>query len=221
MKKIKVILAAVLVMASTATFAQKGNFFFGGDLNVSLNGGEKSSKVGNVTTKVDAPDVTNFGIDLSANYFITDNLALGLGVGYSYYDNKISYTNPSYELNNPKTGIFSVVPQLHYVTRLTDRIYWTPGLYLNFGFGSSDVESHSTNVTVTTTSNYFGFKGEIRPLSFDFHATKNIAINFTAGSLYYNMTKWSDKDVSDNYVSDHTFGLSLNNGFTFGFRYYL
>jgi hypothetical protein len=186
--------------------------------------------------KTDAPDITNFGIDVSGNYFITNNLAIGLGLGYTYYkcDNNadvivwarnpgLGYTYYKCDNSNgydPNYGIFSVVPQLHYVTRLTDRISWTPGLYLAFGFGSAD-DYYVIHNSGEQKSNYFGFRGEIRPLSFDFHATRNIAINFTAGSLYYNMTKWSGDNSSDNYVSDHTFGLSLNNGFTFGFRYYL
>ena len=212
MKTVKVFLAAVLMMATTATCAQQGKMFFGGDLNFSLNGGETQTHIIN-NHKTDAPDITNFGIDVSGNYFVTNNLAIGLGLGYTYYkcDNNSGY--------DPNYGVFSVVPQLHYVTRLTDRISWTPGLYLAFGFGSAD-DYYVTN-NGEQKSNYFGFRGEIRPLSFDFHATRNIAINFTAGSLYYNMTKWSGDNESDNYVSDHTFGLSLNNGFTFGFRYYL
>jgi hypothetical protein len=41
------------MMATTATFAQQGKMFFGGDLNFSLNGGETQTNtiIGNVQNR--------------------------------------------------------------------------------------------------------------------------------------------------------------------------
>lgn len=75
MKRLTVLLASLMLLASTSVFAQtKGSVWVDGGLNFSSQSGE----LGNV----DKLGNSSFGINVSGNYMLTDKFSIGLGLGY-------------------------------------------------------------------------------------------------------------------------------------------
>ncbi|HYG17017.1 MAG TPA: hypothetical protein VEC12_14765 [Bacteroidia bacterium] len=80
MKKLYIL--ALLLATGTALDAQisKGNIFIGG--NIVLDNQNNTAKVGNESQPT--VRVTNFTFTLNSGYFVADNWALGLNIGYGY-----------------------------------------------------------------------------------------------------------------------------------------
>lgn len=122
MKRILFILATVL---TTMTYAQteKGSFFVGSDFGASFS----SEKTVIRNDGVKAPDnkVSTFKIAPNANYFIIDNLAVGLGLEYQY-----SKVKGASDASNE----FVVAPNAHYFIPLGGDLM--PFVGAKVGFGS-------------------------------------------------------------------------------------
>ncbi|MDR0790390.1 MAG: hypothetical protein LBO06_06310 [Bacteroidales bacterium] len=224
MKKVFTFVAIMTV--ATLGFSQS-KFFFGGDLSFGSNSASTTQTAGGQSQTFDIPASTNFGIDLSANYLVTKNFAVGLGIGYGTQKDFAGFggLNNDVELYN-KQGVFSIIPQVHYFCPLSDNFSYAPGLYIALGFGSADYESYNIVPPagiVTATADIFAFGVELRPLSFDFKPTDHIAINFSAGSLSYTTVKVTEEPVTGMEIvtKQNSFNLDLNLGFTLGFRYFL
>jgi len=227
MKKTLVILAA-MVLASTVSFAQsKGDMFVGGQLgfkNVGVSD-KVTSKGTSVTT--DYPSTTNFNFGGSFHYMITDNLAIGLGIGYNYtkvpdastYNNIVEYfTSAKAKDFYNSTSLFNIAPSLIYFKSIGNNFSWAPELQIGLGFGSN--EAHSVDIkgnTVTVSQDVFAFGIEISPLSFQYSINKHIAVNAAFGTISYGMYKVGD---SDNNTKTNTFNLGLNPDATFTLRYF-
>ena len=78
----KKFLLIVAVAFASATYAQteKGNWMVGSDLALSFE--SQKTTVRNDGTKVGDETVSTFKIVPNLNYFVIDNLAVGLGLGY-------------------------------------------------------------------------------------------------------------------------------------------
>src|SRR5574344_505877 len=213
MKKNVIILAA-MVLASTFAFAQsKGNMFVGGTLGFNSLGGSQKVTAANTSVQTDYQSKTDFNIMGSFHYMITDNLAIGLGLGYSMDKTPRTLLADNGAITN---SMFNIAPSVIYFQRLGDNFSWDPEAQIGLGFGSSENKVTTTvggaTTTVTTTVDRFGFGIVIKPLSFQYSVNKHIAINASFGSIYYNMYKLGD---SDNYDKTNTFGLGLNAGAEF------
>ncbi|MDO4228426.1 MAG: outer membrane beta-barrel protein [Capnocytophaga sp.] len=124
MKKILFILTLVF---ATATYAQteKGSFFVGSDFGLSFSSGKTvtrsdGNKVGDVKT-------STFKINPNANYFIIDNLAVGLGLEYTNAKTKSSGTTTT-------SNYFAIAPNAHYFFPLGGDV--VPFVGAKVGFGS-------------------------------------------------------------------------------------
>jgi hypothetical protein len=218
MKKTLVILAA-MVLASTFSFAQsKGNMFIGGTIGFNNVGGSQKVTAANTSVQTDYQSTTDFNIMGSFHYMITDNLAIGLGLGYSMDKTPITLLSDNGNVTN---SMFNIAPSLIYFQHIGDNFAWDPELQIGIGFGSHKDKTQNTvageTSTVTTTTDRFGFGVAIKPLSFQYSINKHLAINASFGSIYYKMYKLGD---SDNYNKTNTFGLGLNAGADFTLRYF-
>lgn len=222
MKKNLIILVAVL-LTSTFTFAQSGKMFVTGNLGYNSSSSSTETRFNNITTNVDIPASSSFGLGLQGHYMITDNLAVGLGINYNStksYSNTIS-NNKLYNY----TSLFEIAPSLIYFIDLSDKFKFAPEFTFGFGFGTNthdtwDVVGAKIEKEVDDVS-YFGLA--LMPLNFNYNINDNIALSFGFGqigwSTYTRTNNFNipntEQDITNNY-----FTLSLNNSFRIGLRYF-
>ena len=105
----KRILLVVAVVFATVTYAQtgKGNWMVGADLGLSF----QSKNVVEKDDQVQYMDqtITTFKITPNFNYFVVNNLAVGLGVGYEHSRDKRA--NSSWDT---ETNTLTIAPNVHY-----------------------------------------------------------------------------------------------------------
>ena len=105
----KRILLVVAVVFATVTYAQtgKGNWMVGADLGLSF----QSKNVVEKDDQVQYMDqtITTFKITPNFNYFVVNNLAVGLGVGYEHSRDKRA--NSSWDT---ETNTLIIAPNVHY-----------------------------------------------------------------------------------------------------------
>jgi len=214
MKKNLFILFAIL-LASTLTFAQSGKMFITG--GIGFNSSSTSSTVGSTTT--DVPSSSTFNINAEFHYMVTNQIAVGLGVGY-YRDNQYNRTVADNKLYNT-TSLFTFAPSAIYFMKITDHLKYAPKLYVSFGFGTYDADNYVINSVVTTTNDLTNICIGLEPLSFEYSFNKHFAINMGFGSVTYNMltSSYTDSSVEHKYKNNN-FDLGLNLGASFGLRFY-
>lgn len=122
MKKIKVLMLAVIAMASTGVFAQSSPWWFEGQLGV------------NYTSLDDALESkeTNFNIGFGANYKLSNAWSVGANLTYSYWKEKDTYSEDN-------GNMFYIAPQVVYTKPMWGRMSWTPAAQLLLGFGDETV----------------------------------------------------------------------------------
>ena len=105
----KRILLVVAVVFATVTYAQtgKGSWMVGADLGLSF----QSKNVVEKDDQVQYMDqtITTFKITPNFNYFVVNNLAVGLGVGYEHSRDKRA--NSSWDT---ETNTLIIAPNVHY-----------------------------------------------------------------------------------------------------------
>jgi hypothetical protein len=210
MKK-NLLLLAIVVSCFTMAQAQVGpGLFLGGGLGI----GTSSSEVTLGSTTVDGPKGTTFTISPAIGYFLTENVAVGVRVGYG--SSKVTFANDDEE----STSALGV--------ELFGRSASTIGggdfawfLEANAGYGSLTSESVSGNTTVegdpeTTLS--FG----IAPGLMYFPSPK-FGFEASLGNLFsfVNSTLEDATDDNNKFVSNELSFLDFNTmGLNFGFHYY-
>jgi len=173
MKKLLLSLVAVSALAfTTQAQTEKGKIIVGGNAAFSTN---KSDADG-------AKSNTSFKIVPSVGYFVSDNIAVGTGVGYSY-DKQISkFENQA----------FVVSPFGRYYANLSESFKFFGQLSVPMEFGTAkavdaagkvgDKVGSSTNIGVALSP------------GFAFFPTKRIGIEFGINGLSYNNTRYENGD---------------------------
>jgi hypothetical protein len=189
MKKLLLSLVAVSALAfSTQAQTEKGKILLGG--SVGLN-----------STKVKGASESDFRFNIvpSAGYFISDNFAIGTGVGYEY--NK----QVSKEVLNQA---FVVAPFGRYYVGLSDQFKFFGQLSVPMAFGNiknvDDVTGDVGDKVGTTTS----IGVQLAP-GFAFYPTKRVGIEVSVDGLGYN--NYTVKDAATgNKAKVDSFGLDAS-----------
>lgn len=210
MKK-NLLLLAIVVSCFTMAQAQVGpGLFLGGGLGI----GTSSSEVTLGSTTVDGPKGTTFTISPAIGYFLTENVAVGVRVGYG--SSKVTFANDDEE----STSALGVELFGRYASTIGGGDFaWF--LEANAGYGSITSESVSGNTTVegdpeTTLS--FG----IAPGLMYFPSPK-FGFEASLGNLFslVNSTLEDATDDNNKFVSNELSFLDFNTmGLNFGFHYY-
>lgn len=201
MKRTLTIIAALLLTGTL--MAQQGSFFATGNLGFN----SRSETV----LGVDVPASTDFGIGLEGHYMLTDNIAVGLGIGYDFEKGYIG-TAPISDAKLYRTSsYFNIKPSIIYFHGLTERLSYAPELALDLGFGNKKVDI-TGNSSTTTSQNYFGLI--INPINFNYNVSDNIAFVFGFGAITWKYDNYGDKN------SRSRFGINLNQSYNIGLRYF-
>ncbi|MBR1768849.1 MAG: porin family protein [Bacteroidales bacterium] len=212
MKKLKVLFVAALAMVSVSVSAQqKGQIWLDGGIGFSSFSGEQGNidKLGN----------SDFNINVSGNYMLTDKWSVGLGLGYEMTSADKSATPKLAD----KTNMFNIQVQGNYFMRLNNLFTWTPRAYFGIGFGSSTYEAVPANVEGDLSKMQF----MIEPLNFQANFNNHLAFTFACDLATFgwstNKETINNVDDIDNHLSFKCGSLSSNLGnlgLRLGFRYF-
>lgn len=182
MKKFYLTLAAVaaLTFASQAQ-TEKGKFIVGGGL------GFDTESVKDTDNKS-----TSFNIMPSAGYFVADNIAVGLGLGYQW-----SKTEEG--VDESTTGLFSVAP--------FGRWYSANGPVRFFGQLSAPMGWGNMKENGDKVGNVSSYGVELAP-GIAYFPTSKIGLEFKVRGLYYNSNNIEPTGEAKTTVN--TFGLNAN-----------
>lgn len=198
MKKIYLTLAAVaaFTFASQAQ-TEKGNFVIGGG-------------VGFNTESVKDSDLksTGFNIMPSAGYFVSDNIAVGLGLGYQW--NKNEYDSDA-NVTERTNSSFAVAP--------FGRWYSANGPVRLFGQLSVPMSWGNQKVNDEKTAETANYGVELAP-GIAYFPTSKIGLEFKVRGLYFN-SQSSDPVGDAPKTTTNSFGLDANSlAPTIGVQFY-
>jgi outer membrane immunogenic protein len=169
----------------------------------------------------------NFNVLPTVGYFVSNNFAIGLGIGYqTQKDTNIvnNFMVPGATIvttNEVKQPAFVVAPFARKYWTLGDKLYIFGQLAVPMQFGKTETESTTVTTSgssVTTASSsseakYTQVGVTVKP-GLDYFLNKNWSIEATIGEFGYNNFKPKDGDATNNY----SFGLNLST-VTFGVKY--
>ena len=195
MKKLLVASAIALFSLSNAQIA-KGTTYISGQV------GYEGSKNNN-------NDVTNdtFGIVPTVGYFVSSDVAVGVGVGYV----SASQTSPSVtgEVKN-STSAFIVEPFARKYWNIGEKLFFFGQLSVPMAFGNDKVKVEGNEVS---NEKFSSFGVTVKP-GLDYFLNNNWSIEATIGEFGYETAKYKNAESVDNYG----FGLNLNS-VTLGVKY--
>lgn len=181
-------------MVAVAAFAlttqaqtEKGNVMLGGN-------------VGFGTSKVEgaAKSDVNFSVVPTVGYFVSDNVAIGTGVGYTS-NKKVS--------SNTLNQAFEVAPFGRYYVGLSDQFKFFGQLSVPMAFGTNKyvADNGNTGDKYASTTNI----GVTVAPGFAFYPTKKIGIEVSMNGLGYNHLNVKN-EVTGNEVETNSFGLDVD-----------
>ncbi len=195
----KTIVAAALLFASVAAFAQKqGDFFVEGTLGLSAGSVSTKDKSGDNSKTEKSSLGTNFNIYAGAGYFVMDNLKVGADLGYVLSNE-----------GDTKTPVFAISPNAAYYVQLANNFYYVPSFNLNVLFGSQTTSTNILGTTVSKSYSYTGFGANLTFLGFEYRFNKSIALGVDVANLYYNAVKIKDKDDKTQSTTTGVFGVDF------------
>ncbi|MEG1375734.1 MAG: OmpW family outer membrane protein [Myroides sp.] len=208
MKKLTLIAAlaffgAANAQTETATTSPtaKGNWIIGGSTNLGFNSNKATQKSGDYS--VDGQKTTTFNVTPTVGYFVIDNLAVGLNLGYEVQKQDASYDfNQTAKVTNT---VFSVIPSVTYFIEADSKAF----PYISAGAGYAAIKTKVAS-TETQNDNFFVWGGKA---GLAYFITPSIAIDL--GLNYQQLsTKYEETfSTTENKVIFKTLGASI--GFNF------
>ncbi|MBB5634287.1 hypothetical protein HDE68_000172 [Pedobacter cryoconitis] len=195
MKKLLLSLIAVSALAfTTQAQTEKGKFMLGG--NVEFN-----STKNNGAPKAD----TKFNIVPSVGYFVSDNFAIGTGIGYGFSKSHEATTLlPNAAL---KTQEFVVAPFARYYKGINESFKFFGQLSVPMAFGNNKVTTDGDNYT--KTSKYSNVGVALSP-GFAFFPSKKFGIEFSVQGISYNNNSLKDNNGNKLADSNKSFDIGAN-----------
>lgn len=181
MKKLLLSLIAVSALAfTTQAQTEKGKFMLGGNVEFDSNKPNGASKTN-----------TSFNIVPSAGYFVTDNFAIGTGIGF---ESSKFHTNAVGTVAGftTKTQAFVVAPFARYYKGINESFKFFGQLSVPMAFGNNKVGDNDGNNYVKT-SKYNNVGVALSP-GFAFFPSKKFGIEFSVQGISYNDNTNKDND---------------------------
>ncbi len=200
MKKLIILIAAILIAGSTASAQKKGDMYIGGGLEFGV--GSQTTMVLKDTKLRVSTDMSSINASFSPtfSYFILDNFRVGgsLILFCDYSEHEDIYH-------------FFIGPEASYYVRLADNFYYTPeiGFYAGYGAVDLDFSCYNTGIFVT----------DINAAQFEFRPTRKLGFEVNIAGLEYRIMpgKVSDPDYDNSVIINQ---FSLNIGASVALKYY-
>lgn len=200
----------VLAAICTGTMAQsQGSISVGGEFYLWF---QNPKTVSNGQT-TDGTKTTSFTLLPSAEYFVAEDVSLGLGIGYDM--TRYKQTNGDIE----RDGKFYIMPYARKYFKMGDKLDIFGEANLSLGLGNDVFETKAGNSTITTKYASTSFSIGISP-GLSYHLSDKVALESTFGFFGYSGT--SVETGSNTKSKTNNFGLQLNSStITFGVRFFL
>jgi hypothetical protein len=189
MKKLLLSMVAIAGLAlTTQAQTEKGNVMLGGNVGFNTSKAEGAAK----------SDV-NFSIVPTVGYFVSDNIAIGTGVGYTY-DKSVS--------NNNLNQAFEVSPFGRYYVGLSDQFKFFGQLAVPMAFGNNKLVSDEGDVADDKYASTTNIGVNLAP-GLAFYPTKKIGIELSVNGLGYNHYEVKD-ELTGNKAKGNSFGFNAD-----------
>lgn len=213
----KLMLAAAFLAASVCLSAQqKGDFAVGGLIGVEGGSSHYVSKTtvsGNTeTVKDDSPSPTNLSFSPQFSYFVIDNLELSAGLYYGMSKSYSSETASGKKLYSFRHTALGVIGAHYYIPLVSGKLFYTPGIQLGFGGGSSVRQTGDSQST--TTKNPFTFSIDFNFGKIEFKPVDYIGV--FANLLDFSIVTATKTTDLGNNISTKTSSTSLSSGLNYG-----
>jgi len=172
---------AILAMGALAyganaqeTSLEAGKIAISGAIGYSSGSSETETTSGGTTVNVKGPTITNMNLVPSIQYFLSKNLSVGLGIGYtsSKISSETDFGGVKVETTVTAAPI-SIAPMATYYKSLgSDKFGLTVTAMLPLGFGSVKAESKSGSTTTTVESKLNSMGFTIQPGLYYFPTSK-------------------------------------------------
>ncbi|MGY0040921.1 outer membrane beta-barrel protein [Pedobacter sp. NJ-S-72] len=196
MKKLLLSLIAVSALAfTTQAQTEKGKFMLGGNVEFDSNKANGASKAN-----------TTFNIVPSVGYFVTDNLAIGTGVGFQTSKNHVDVAGTVAGFTTKKQA-FVVAPFARYYKGITEQFKFFSDKSVPMAFGNNKLgDNDGNNYAKVSKSTEIGVA--LSP-GFAFFPSKKFGIEFSVRGINYNDI--TIKDNNDNKIGGNKeFNVAAN-----------
>ncbi|HEX3010358.1 MAG TPA: outer membrane beta-barrel protein [Bacteroidales bacterium] len=211
----KSIIVLFIAFISINAFSQsQGSLVVGGAFSLTME--KNKTEQGSNTT--DGTSYTNFKFTPDLEYFLSESLSAGAGIGYSLEKTNWNNSNDHVE----KTGMFYLAPYLKKYFAVGDRAAFFGKAQLLFGFGKETDEQKVGGVTVSTDTKLRNFSIGITP-GFKYDISNKVALEAEVGFVGFNqeVRKWDSGNDEVKQIKN-TFEFSfVPNYFGLGIRYTL
>ena len=210
----KLVLFAVAMLVSVASFAQKkGDMFIAGTISADFGTQTTSLSDGGYSTSVSQPLSSSFGFGVEYGYFVADNLRLAMAMSVPFSSSPVEEVDGKWLKD--KASSFAINPNVAYYVRLADRFYYTPEVGVSFNFGSLK-EQLSKSETYKTP--FWGWDLYANLLALEFRVSERIAIGALVGGISYGSAIYRNVDTEAK-ATISQFKFDLNNT-NVHFRFY-
>ncbi|MGI4870787.1 MAG: hypothetical protein ACRYFX_06350 [Janthinobacterium lividum] len=223
----KKLISVLLCTAPAASYAQTaikaGAIQLGGNISYSQSNSAStapSSSIGGTSNT----ESHSFSVAPSGGYFVADNLAVGLSVGYSssYQYAAGPYASSPYSM---RTKGFNVGPFVQYYRLLTNQFGLTGTVNASYGYSTSNYVYVYTSGIDNTDKNSKGYYANVVP-GLVFFPVPKLALGAAAGGFFYNHLHSTTLDnlTSTTLTDGNSSSFSANFGLsylTFSGTYYL
>ncbi|MFW0718826.1 outer membrane beta-barrel protein [Pedobacter sp. N23S346] len=213
MKKQLLTIAVLCAVAFTVNAqTEKGDNLIGGSISYSSDK-RTPENLNNLTSQKS----TNISITPRFGHFVSNNVAIGLSVGYirskNFYESNLSTPTSILIYNTESTNeTFNIGPFVRYYVNIVDKFKFFGQGNAFFAFGKSvSVDGGSITVIPRSTKYKTTIYGAAINPGFAFFPTKRWAFEFSFPLVSYNNYKMKD---DGNNVSSQAY---QNEGFQFGF----
>lgn len=200
MKKLLFItLVAVCGSFTVNAQTEKGNWMFGGASTFSFTSNKQTPEYDGEESESDYKTTTlSFATD--ANYFVIENLAVGMQLVYTGTKNTQDIFDGELEIKQNNWGI---LPQISYYFK-NDQL--APFIGAKIGYFSRKTEYISTSTDIDYTESKFGGLAYGAEAGLAYFISKNVSVDFLVEYLHTSLV--SDED--DNYkIKNNTIGAGI------------
>lgn len=196
MKKLLAIIAISIAALNSNAQTEAGKIILGGSFEYN-------------STKNEQQNSKSSGLLIGPNigYFVSDNLAIGIGLGYqrTKYEQDLELIggNPIYKSKN---HTFYISPYIRHYTALSEQFKFFAQFSGNYYYSKSETDVNSPGTPISQTSNSYSV--QLSP-GLAFFPSKRFGIEFALNGIYYTYNKSKDLQIARESTSKD-FNIRLN-----------
>lgn len=207
----KLLLFVVIIFMSWASQAQieKGKFLLSGGIQFSNTTEKFEIKTSGRTEKKDGDKITRLGLNLDGGAFISNNIALGIGLGYAIYKESWVESNIDEYINT--NWSLSISPFLRLYKPYNEKVSFYGEFTLGLGLGEYIETVKKGSATKEDIIDYYATDIGFIP-GFTYMFSEKIALEMRFGFIGYSSYGFKLEGYGDNYLkySKPEFGLKAD-----------